>query len=100
MKSIGLEMSTDDGANWHKIPVHRTGSGWTAVLPNPRAAGFVSLRAVVTDTAGSGLTQTITRAYAVGPPTADQVPLTRGGASGERREGPGRGRRETSGQGR
>ena len=66
VKSIGLEMSTDDGANWHKIPVHRTGSGWTAVLPNPRAAGFVSLRAVVTDTAGSGLTQTITRAYAVG----------------------------------
>lgn len=66
VKSVQLEMSTDDGANWRRIPVVRTGSGWTAAVPNPRTAGFVSLRAVVTDTAGSGLTQTITRAYAVG----------------------------------
>ncbi|MFG1679637.1 S8 family serine peptidase [Nonomuraea sp. NPDC049269] len=65
-KSIRLEMSTDDGANWRKIPVVRTGSGWTATVPNPATAGFVSLRAVVTDTAGVGVTQTITRAYAVG----------------------------------
>ena len=64
--SIRLEMSVDDGANWRKLPVARTGSGWSAMVPNPSTAGFVSLRAVATDTAGTGLTQTITRAYAVG----------------------------------
>ncbi|RVX45786.1 subtilisin family serine protease [Nonomuraea polychroma] len=64
--SVRLEMSVDDGANWRKIPVARTGSGWSAMVPNPGTAGFVSLRAVVTDAAGLGLTQTITRAYAVG----------------------------------
>lgn len=36
------------------------------MLTNPRAAGFVSLRATVTSTAGTGVTQTITRTYAVG----------------------------------
>ncbi|MFI7044851.1 S8 family serine peptidase [Streptosporangium sandarakinum] len=65
-RSIRLEMSTDDGTSWRRVPLVRTGSGWTAVLRNPSAAGFVSLRAAVTDTAGTGLTQTITRAYAVG----------------------------------
>jgi subtilisin family serine protease len=65
-KSIRLEMSADDGKNWRSVPVARAASGWTAVLPNPRTAGFVSLRAVVADTAGNGVTQTIIRAYAVG----------------------------------
>ncbi|WP_049557426.1 S8 family serine peptidase [Nonomuraea sp. SBT364] len=64
--SVRLEMSVDDGASWRKIPVVRTGSGWSAMVPNPGTAGFVSLRAVVTDAAGLGLTQTITRAWAVG----------------------------------
>ncbi|WP_188194099.1 S8 family serine peptidase, partial [Nonomuraea sp. SYSU D8015] len=64
--SVRLEMSTDDGASWHRVPVRRNGSGWTAELPNPRTEGFVSLRATVTDTAGAGLTQTVIRAYAVG----------------------------------
>ncbi|MEV6041610.1 hypothetical protein AB0L65_61655, partial [Nonomuraea sp. NPDC052116] len=64
--SVRLEMSADDGATWRPVPVTRTGSGWTAMLTNPPTAGFVSLRATVTDTAGDGVTQTITRAYAVG----------------------------------
>ncbi|WP_066941653.1 S8 family serine peptidase [Microtetraspora fusca] len=66
VKSIRLEMSSDDGASWRRIPVVPTPSGWTAMVPNPRTPGFVSLRAVATDTSGAGLTQTITRAYAVG----------------------------------
>ncbi|MEU4226803.1 S8 family serine peptidase [Nonomuraea sp. NPDC026600] len=66
VKSIRLEMSADDGATWRGVPVTRTGSGWTAMLTNPPAAGFVSLRATVTDSAGDGVTQTITRAYAIG----------------------------------
>ena len=48
------------------MPVRRTGSGWLARPVNPRVAGFVTLRAVVTDTAGDRVTQTISRAYAVG----------------------------------
>ncbi|SEG36837.1 hypothetical protein SAMN05444920_102739 [Nonomuraea solani] len=66
VRSVRLEMSTDDGAHWQRVPVVRAGSGWTSVLPNPGTAGFVSLRAKVTDTRGAGVTQTITRAYAVG----------------------------------
>ncbi|MFI7538510.1 S8 family serine peptidase [Streptosporangium sp. NPDC049376] len=64
--SIRLEMSVDDGAHWRRIPVIRTGSGWTSMVPNPRTPGFVSLRATVTDPSGTDLTQTITRAYAIG----------------------------------
>ncbi|MEV4357971.1 hypothetical protein [Nonomuraea sp. NPDC049625] len=66
VNSIRLEVSADDGATWRPVPVTRTGSGWIATLTNPPAAGFVSIRAAVTDTAGDGVTQTITRAYAVG----------------------------------
>ncbi|MGW4967967.1 S8 family serine peptidase [Nonomuraea sp. NPDC004186] len=65
VRSLRLEMSADDGAHWRAVPVVRKGSGWTAAVPNPRTAGFVSLRAVVTDMSGSAVTQTITRAYAV-----------------------------------
>ncbi|WP_433258768.1 S8 family serine peptidase [Streptosporangium sp. CA-135522] len=66
VKSIRLEMSSDDGASWHRIPVAPTPSGWVAVVPNPTTPGFVSLRATATDTSGTSLAQTITRAYAVG----------------------------------
>ncbi|NRQ37082.1 S8 family serine peptidase [Nonomuraea sp. NN258] len=66
IRSVRLEMSADDGANWRRVPVVRAGTGWTALLPDPRTAGFVSLRAMVRDTAGAGVTQTIIRAYAVG----------------------------------
>ncbi|MFI9559254.1 S8 family peptidase [Nonomuraea endophytica] len=63
--SIRLEMSADEGANWRPVPVIRIGRDWRAVLTNPSAPGFVSLRAAVTDSAGDTLTQTILRAYAV-----------------------------------
>lgn len=64
--SIRLEMSVDDGAHWRQVPVIRTGPDWTAAVPNPRTPGFVSLRATVTNSSGTTLTQTITRAYAIG----------------------------------
>ncbi|TDD08682.1 hypothetical protein E1292_11120 [Nonomuraea deserti] len=63
---VAVEMSADDGATWRRVPVTRDGSRWAAKVRNPDAAGFVSLRAVVTSADGAGLTQTITRAYAVG----------------------------------
>ncbi|GAA3190174.1 hypothetical protein [Nonomuraea roseoviolacea] len=59
-------MSTDDGASWRQVPVVPSGTGWTALIANPGIPGFVSLRATSTDTAGARVTQTITRAYAVG----------------------------------
>ncbi|GGS85436.1 hypothetical protein ACFFV7_47175 [Nonomuraea spiralis] len=43
--SLRLEMSFDDGASRLPVPAVPAGSGWTAAVPNPRTAGFVSLRA-------------------------------------------------------
>ncbi|MER6581702.1 hypothetical protein [Nonomuraea sp. NPDC001023] len=63
---IRLEMSADDGATWHDVMVARAGRGWSARLTNPSTAGFVSLRAAVTGSAGHAVTQMIIRAYAVG----------------------------------
>ncbi|MDR8409472.1 hypothetical protein MTP10_12045 [Nonomuraea sp. 3-1Str] len=59
-------MSADDGATWRDVATARAGHGWSARLTNPSTAGFVSLRATVTGFAGDAVTQTITRAYAVG----------------------------------
>ncbi|MGI5289758.1 S8 family serine peptidase [Nonomuraea polychroma] len=66
VKSIHLQISVDDGATWRDIRVRAKGSDWTAQLTNPRTAGFMSLRATSTDTAGNTVSQTIHRAYAVG----------------------------------
>ncbi|MFC3986622.1 S8 family serine peptidase [Streptosporangium jomthongense] len=66
VRSIKLEASFDDGATWRPVPAIPSRAGWTALLTNPGTPGFVSLRATVTDSAGDGVTQTITRAYAVG----------------------------------
>ncbi|WP_188197331.1 S8 family serine peptidase [Nonomuraea sp. SYSU D8015] len=63
--SLKLEMSSDDGATWHPVPSVRSGSGWTATVPNPRTSGFVSLRATATDVSGTTVKQTVIRAYAV-----------------------------------
>ncbi|MBB5784370.1 S8 family peptidase [Nonomuraea jabiensis] len=65
VKSLRLEMSSDDGASWLPLPSIPTGSGWTASVPNPRTAGFVSLRVTATDTSGTTVKQTVIRAYSV-----------------------------------
>ncbi|MFC7591580.1 hypothetical protein ACFQYP_53705 [Nonomuraea antimicrobica] len=66
VRSIRLQMSVDDGTTWQNVPVRAKRDGWTAQVTNPRTAGFVSLRATSTDTAGNTVDQTIHRAYAVG----------------------------------
>ncbi|WP_169789214.1 S8 family serine peptidase [Nonomuraea candida] len=66
VKSLHLEVSFDEGGTWRPVPVHRTSSGWTALIANPGTPGFVSLRATAKDAADAGLTQTIHRAYAIG----------------------------------
>ncbi|MEV4582787.1 hypothetical protein AB0K16_57205 [Nonomuraea jabiensis] len=67
VKRLRLEMSADDGATWHAVPVAASGPGWTALVRNPATPGFVSLRVTAQNGSGGGLTQTIVRAYAVGP---------------------------------
>ncbi|MFC4015130.1 S8 family serine peptidase [Nonomuraea purpurea] len=66
IKQVRLEMSGDDGTTWRPVPVTRTSSGWTAMVPNPRTPGHVSLRVKAEDASGTGLTQTVIRAYTVG----------------------------------
>ncbi|WP_344884673.1 hypothetical protein [Nonomuraea antimicrobica] len=66
VKPIHLQMSVDDGATWRDVRVRAKSSGWTAQMTNPHTAGFVSLRATSTDTAGNSVSQTIHRACAVG----------------------------------
>ncbi|MFD8533770.1 S8 family serine peptidase [Streptosporangium canum] len=65
--TLKLELSFDDGTSWRTIPAQRTATGWTATIPNPGTPGFASLRATVNGTSGTALTQTLIRAYAVGP---------------------------------
>ncbi|MFI7700992.1 hypothetical protein [Nonomuraea sp. NPDC049480] len=57
-----LEVSGDDGTTWQRIPV----TDKAATVRNPQVAGFVSLRVTAWGAAGTELTQTIIRAYAVG----------------------------------
>ncbi|GGQ22816.1 hypothetical protein GCM10010140_61500 [Streptosporangium pseudovulgare] len=65
--TLKLELFSDDGTSWRTVPARRTATGWTATIPNPRTPGFASLRATVNGTSGTTLTQTIIRAYAIGP---------------------------------
>ncbi|MFG1834522.1 S8 family serine peptidase [Micromonospora chersina] len=57
----GLEVSYDDGTTWAPVEV----KDGTAKVKNPRADGFVSLRATAADAAGNTVRQTIVRAYGV-----------------------------------
>jgi hypothetical protein len=48
------------------VPVVRSGQYGVVVVKHPATAGFVSLRAASTDTAGNTVKQTIIRAYQIG----------------------------------
>ncbi|MEV0148691.1 MULTISPECIES: S8 family serine peptidase [unclassified Nonomuraea] len=63
---VRLESSVDDGRTRHWVTAVPTGEKFMAVVPNPRTPGFVSLRVTAADGSGTRLTQTITRAWAVG----------------------------------
>jgi hypothetical protein len=59
--------STDDGASWQPTPARSTGSGtFAAQLPAPAAGQSVSLRVKAQADGGSGIEQTIIRAYRAG----------------------------------
>ncbi|WP_336245211.1 S8 family serine peptidase [Micromonospora andamanensis] len=61
---LTVEISYDDGSNWHKAPLIRDGERWHATVDNP-PGGAVSLRVKATDTDGNQVEQTTTRAYLV-----------------------------------
>ena len=58
--------SSDNGKTWTAVHVTHSGSDWSAAVPNPSAAGTVSLRSTVTDAKGNSSTVTVYSAYRVG----------------------------------
>jgi subtilisin family serine protease len=64
-RTLTVEVSYDDGATWHRAPVVRSGQHGVVLLRHPVKAGFVSLRAASTDTAGNSVKETIIRAYEI-----------------------------------
>ncbi|WP_338017620.1 S8 family serine peptidase [Streptomyces adustus] len=58
-----VEVSYDDGKNWLRSGLDRSGNGWRTNLSAPRSAGFVTLRVTVRDNAGNSVSQTIERAF-------------------------------------
>jgi hypothetical protein len=60
---LTVEISYDDGATWSTAAVRAAPAGWTATVRHPAGAGFASLRATATETAGNTVTQMIVRAY-------------------------------------
>ncbi|WP_338693799.1 S8 family serine peptidase [Streptomyces sp. Q6] len=67
-----LDVSWDDGATWTSVTVKAdaTGPGEHADLTPPAGASFATLRAEVSASDGSTVTQTITRAFGVAPSTS------------------------------
>ncbi|GAA3015096.1 S8 family serine peptidase [Actinokineospora diospyrosa] len=65
--SLRTEYSTDDGRVWRQAPTLHLGTGeGFALVKNPAAAGFVSLRITARDADGNSVEQTVIRAYRVG----------------------------------
>jgi hypothetical protein len=60
---LNIAVSFDDGATWHRAPVHKIGKRWFVTVRNPADGGFVSLRASGRDAAGNTFKQTVIRAY-------------------------------------
>ncbi|MEO3818076.1 S8 family serine peptidase [Plantactinospora sp. B24E8] len=61
-QSLTVEVSYDDGKTWAPVEV----TAGQVVLRHPEDAGYVSLRANATDTAGNTVSQTVIRAYRIG----------------------------------
>jgi len=64
ISEITLDVSFDDGATWHPLTLHSSGTDrWQAEVSHPADAEFVSLRASARDTSGNRVEQTVIRAY-------------------------------------
>ncbi|MFE9611728.1 S8 family serine peptidase [Streptomyces sp. NPDC006012] len=60
---VGLEVSYDDGATWHRTALQHRGTGWYTRLDAPRDAQYVTLRTTARDARGNTVEQSITRAF-------------------------------------
>jgi hypothetical protein len=65
VRSLGVQVSYDDGATWTAVPVVRHGQTAVARLRHP-STGFVSLRGSAVDQGGATVTETLIRAYRLG----------------------------------
>ena len=61
---LTLSVSYDDGATWSNVATTNRGGGhFGATIHNQTSGQHVSLRVQASDSGGSGITQTIIRAY-------------------------------------
>jgi subtilisin family serine protease len=63
LTALTVDVSYDDGASWHTAPVVHAAGKWLLTTRYANRAGFVSLRAQATDSAGNTVRQTIIRAF-------------------------------------
>ncbi|MBF9130653.1 hypothetical protein I0C86_17055 [Plantactinospora sp. S1510] len=63
VSKLTVQVSYDDGTTWRTAPIKLDGGSWVAAVTHPADAGHVSLRAIVADSLGSQVEQTIIRAY-------------------------------------
>lgn len=63
VKSATVSVSYDNGATWVAVPTVEQHGQYTATVHQPKAPGFVSLRATAVDSKGNTVTTTVYRAY-------------------------------------
>ncbi|GLY93844.1 S8 family serine peptidase [Actinoplanes sp. NBRC 103695] len=63
IRTVGLEVSYDDGATWQPAQLRQANRGWRTHLAAPASAQFVSLRTTARDAKGNAVDQRITRAF-------------------------------------
>ncbi|SCL44764.1 Subtilase family protein [Micromonospora citrea] len=63
VRDLTVDASYDDGRTWQRVELNRSGAGGILTVRHPATAGYVSLRARSTDSAGNTVDQTIIRAY-------------------------------------
>ncbi len=65
LRSLGVEVSYDEGKTWRRVFVLGLGARYVALLVHPKKGNYVSLRAVARDYAGNTFEETVIRAYAL-----------------------------------
>jgi subtilisin family serine protease len=65
LAALTVDVSYDDGGTWQPVTLRRDGDRWLATVTHPDVAGYVSLRATATDSAGNTVKQRIVRAYRI-----------------------------------
>ncbi|MEV0806423.1 S8 family serine peptidase [Micromonospora sp. NPDC050200] len=63
VRDLTVDVSYDDGRTWQRAELKRSDAGGMLTVRHPATAGYVSLRARSTDSAGNTVDQAIIRAY-------------------------------------